>query len=72
MSKAKDQLVSRLAAKQAIIGVLGLGYVGLPLALRFAEAGFKTVGFDIDADKIASLHARNDSRQDGESPACRE
>ena len=57
MSKAKDQLVSRLAAKQAIIGVLGLGYVGLPLALRFAEAGFKTVGFDIDADKIASLHA---------------
>ncbi len=38
------------------IGILGLGYVGLPLALRFAEAGFKVIGFDIDADKVQQLN----------------
>lgn len=38
------------------IGILGLGYVGLPLALRFAEAGFHVIGFDIDAEKVALLN----------------
>ena len=53
-------LNEKLRNQTAIIGVVGLGYVGLPLALRFAEAGLRTLGFDIDADKPARL-ARGES-----------
>jgi UDP-N-acetyl-D-glucosamine dehydrogenase len=42
--------------KKAIIGIVGLGYVGLPLLLRFAEQGFKVIGFDIDKSKIDKLN----------------
>jgi UDP-N-acetyl-D-glucosamine dehydrogenase len=45
-----------LDARRAIVGVIGLGYVGLPLALRFCEAGFSVIGFDTDADKPRKLH----------------
>ena len=48
---------AKLERRRARIGVLGLGYVGLPLALRFAEAGLRTIGFDIDAGKIRKLAA---------------
>ncbi len=41
-----QQLLDKIASRQAIIGVLGLGYVGVPLATTFAKAGFKTIGFD--------------------------
>jgi UDP-N-acetyl-D-glucosamine dehydrogenase len=61
ISRKKNDLVtvftSKLGRRKAVVGVLGLGYVGLPLALRFAEAGLKVVGFDIDAQKIAKLRA---------------
>lgn len=56
----KDQLLKDIADKNAKVGIFGLGYVGLPLALRFAEEGFKVVGFDIDPGKIESL-ARDES-----------
>ena len=39
-------LVEKIAAKSAVVGVIGQGYVGLPLALVFCEAGFKVIGFD--------------------------
>ena len=42
-------------SKNSIIGVIGLGYVGLPLIIRFSEQGFKTIGFDIDAEKVEKL-----------------
>lgn len=45
-------LTEKLNNKSAVIGIVGLGYVGLPLALRFAEEGFKVLGFDIDDFKI--------------------
>lgn len=48
-------LIDRLRGRTAIVGVVGLGYVGLPLMLRFAEAGFRTIGFDVDAQKVAML-----------------
>jgi UDP-N-acetyl-D-glucosamine dehydrogenase len=48
-------LLDKFDARQARIGVIGLGYVGLPLLLAFAEAGFEAVGFDIDPDKIDAL-----------------
>ncbi|HVO02587.1 MAG TPA: nucleotide sugar dehydrogenase [Candidatus Cybelea sp.] len=54
--KAPD-LARRIAGKTAKIGVIGLGYVGLPLACLFAERGFPVTGFDIDARKIDSLKA---------------
>jgi len=60
-SKARGGLaasaVARIRRKDAVVGVLGLGYVGLPLALRFAEAGLDVVGFDIDAAKVRQLEA---------------
>ncbi|WP_413944814.1 nucleotide sugar dehydrogenase [Bdellovibrio sp. HCB-162] len=42
--------------KQLNIGIVGLGYVGLPLALRFSEVGFKVLGFDIDNNKVSKIH----------------
>src|SRR3954462_12689190 len=51
----KDTLVSRLNDRTARIGIIGLGYVGLPLMLRFAEIGYRVTGFDIDQNKVAKL-----------------
>lgn len=50
-------LQQRIADKQAVIGIYGLGYVGLPLALRFSEAGLKVIGFDTDPAKVQMLNA---------------
>lgn len=50
-----DELIERFERRQAVIGVIGLGYVGLPLAATIAEAGFATAGFDADTAKIAAL-----------------
>ncbi|MFV8250680.1 nucleotide sugar dehydrogenase [Bdellovibrio bacteriovorus] len=52
-----DTLLSRLNSKKSVIGIVGLGYVGLPLALRYAEEGFSVLGFDIDAAKIQKIEA---------------
>ncbi|PWC30087.1 nucleotide sugar dehydrogenase [Teichococcus aestuarii] len=52
-----EALVARIAARTARVGVVGLGYAGLPLALRFAECGFPVSGFDIDAGKVAAIAA---------------
>lgn len=52
-----DDLIRKIHSKEAIIGIVGLGYVGLPLSLRFAETGFVTVGFDIDESKVSSINA---------------
>lgn len=51
-----DTLRERIATDEAIIGIYGLGYVGLPLALRFAEVGLKVIGFDIDPVKVDKLN----------------
>ena len=53
----KQQLINKLTDKTAVIGVVGLGYVGLPLALRYAEAGYEVLGFDVDPDKIKKISA---------------
>jgi len=52
-----QERLDRLAARTARIGVIGLGYVGLPLSLLLSEAGFKVTGFDIDAKKVTDLEA---------------
>ena len=51
----RQQLLSRIADKSAVIGIVGLGYVGLPLMLRFAEVGYKVIGYDIDQRKVDAL-----------------
>jgi UDP-N-acetyl-D-glucosamine dehydrogenase len=53
----KDALIAKLNARTARIGIIGLGYVGLPLMLRFSEVGYKVVGFDIDEKKVSRLNA---------------
>ena len=50
-------LEARISNQTAVVGIYGLGYVGLPLALRFAEVGLKVLGFDIDPRKVDLLNA---------------
>jgi UDP-N-acetyl-D-glucosamine dehydrogenase len=50
-----ERLLARIRSRQARVGVVGLGYVGLPLTLVFNEKGFPVVGFDLDAEKAAAL-----------------
>jgi len=58
MDNQKEILLRKLNDKSAVIGIFGLGYVGLPLALRFVEAGYSVVGFDIDVEKINKIKNR--------------
>ena len=54
---ALQTLRQRIESKNICVGIFGLGYVGLPLALRFCEVGIHVLGFDIDADKVNKLNA---------------
>jgi UDP-N-acetyl-D-glucosamine dehydrogenase len=51
----RSQLLERIASRTSLVGVIGLGYVGLPLALVFEEAGFPVLGFDVDSEKPKAL-----------------
>lgn len=51
----KDQLLNKIKDKSALIGIYGLGYVGLPLALRFNQEGYKVLGFDVDGNKVTAI-----------------
>ena len=55
-SEIKQSAIGKFRDKTATIGIVGLGYVGLPLMLRYAETGFKVLGFDIDAEKVNKLN----------------
>ena len=57
MSNVKQELLRKIADKSAVVGIVGLGYVGLPLAVEMAEAGYKTIGFDVQAKKVDSVNA---------------
>ena len=57
------ELIHRIQSKKARIGVIGLGYVGLPLVIRFCEEGFTVTGFDIDPAKVASRNAVKDKQK---------
>ena len=56
MTDHRALLLSRIADRSARVGVIGLGYVGLPLALLFEETGFPVIGFDVDPAKVEALH----------------
>ncbi|MGA9821338.1 MAG: NAD(P)-binding domain-containing protein, partial [Desulfobaccales bacterium] len=49
-------LLAKIRDKQALVGIIGLGYVGLPLVLRFCQAGFRVLGFDTDDRKVEALN----------------
>lgn len=51
----KDRLLAKIEQRQAVVGIVGLGYVGLPLAVAFLEAGFAVIGVDVDEQKVAAL-----------------
>ena len=51
-----SDLLTKLSSRKAVIGILGMGYVGQPLALRYSHVGFKVLGFDIDENKVARLN----------------
>lgn len=53
----KNELLNKLNNKDAVIGIVGLGYVGLPLMLRYIEVGYKVLGFDIDQEKVKALNS---------------
>ena len=53
----KQDLLDKFAQRSATIGVVGLGYVGLPLAVEFAEAGFDVLGVDVQEDKVCQINA---------------
>ena len=56
-NKTGFNLIERLNARTAIIGIIGMGYVGQPLALRYSQLGYKVIGFDIDQQKVDLLNS---------------
>jgi UDP-N-acetyl-D-glucosamine dehydrogenase len=57
LSDIKTELLEKISTKTAVVGVIGMGYVGLPLLQCFVEKGFKSIGFDVDLNKVEALKA---------------
>lgn len=57
LNELSDKLIEKLLNKSAVIGVIGLGYVGLPLAVEKAKAGYKVIGFDVQQKKIDMVNS---------------
>jgi len=55
LSKKANEIIQKIRKKKSLVGIIGMGYVGLPLVLRFCEEDFKVLGFDIDPKKVATL-----------------
>src|SRR6266545_5466127 len=53
----KDEIINSIKGKRARVGVIGLGYVGLPLVTEFARSGFTAIGFEVDGEKAATIKA---------------
>ena len=56
MNEFSDALSDKIGMREAVVGIIGLGYVGLPLAAAAARSKFNVLGFDIDADKTTQLN----------------
>ena len=52
----KSEVLEKLRSRQALIGIVGLGYVGLPLSLTYAEVGYRVLGLDIDQAKADAIN----------------
>ncbi len=53
----KDDLLNKIETRRAQIGIVGIGYVGLPLAVAFAQAGFRVMAVDVDTEKVTAINA---------------
>ena len=53
----KENVLKKIEQREIVVGVVGLGYVGLPLAVEKAKAGFKTIGFDVQEAKVDMVNA---------------
>jgi UDP-N-acetyl-D-glucosamine dehydrogenase len=60
----KEQLLTRINDRTAVVGIIGLGYVGLPLAMEFAKDGFRVIGYDVSERVVRSLMAGKSHIQD--------
>ena len=67
----KEQLLKKISDKSITAGVVGLGYVGLPLAVEIAKAGFKTIGFDLLDDKVNKINRGENYISDVDGAALR-
>ena len=56
MTNYHHTLLTKINTRQATVAVIGLGYVGLPLAVELAKAGFRTIGLDLDQTKVDALN----------------
>ena len=52
----REILLKKIAGREIVAGVVGLGYVGLPLAVQAAKSGFRTIGFDVKKEKVDSVN----------------
>ena len=52
----KEELLNKIENRTAIMGVIGLGYIGLPLAVEMAKAGYKTIGFEVQEKKVKRIN----------------
>ncbi|HYN87716.1 MAG TPA: nucleotide sugar dehydrogenase, partial [Ardenticatenaceae bacterium] len=68
---SKARLLARIEAREARLAVIGLGYVGLPLAVLFAQAGYQVAGIDVDARKVDALNYGESYIEDISSTAIR-
>ncbi|UCJ15183.1 UDP-N-acetyl-D-glucosamine 6-dehydrogenase [Pseudomonas sp. MM211] len=57
MNSLKDTAIQAFRSKDALIGIVGLGYVGLPLMLRYNDIGYRVLGLDVDVEKVTQLNA---------------
>lgn len=57
MSRMKEELLGKIRDRKIVVGVVGLGYVGLPLSVEKARAGFRTIGFDVQKEKVDMVNA---------------
>jgi UDP-N-acetyl-D-glucosamine dehydrogenase len=65
-------LMEKIKSREAVVGIIGLGYVGLPLAVVFAEAGFQVIGIDIDEQKVKNVNQQQSYIEDIDSQTLRE
>jgi UDP-N-acetyl-D-glucosamine dehydrogenase len=71
MADTRTELVNKLRNREAHVGIIGLGYVGLPLAVIFAEAGYRVTGIDVDARKVDALNNGESYIEDVRSEAIK-
>lgn len=69
--KSKEEILRAISQKKVKVCILGLGYVGLPLAARFAEVGFPVIGIDVDQDKVESIRKGESYIPDVSLDICR-